>query len=331
MTNIATRQPLSRSGKGYLIALIGVAVWSATATLIGYLTSRYDFPPFLLAAWRDAIASLTLLATFLIVRRSLLRLPPGQWKFIVVYGVLLSLFNAMWTVSVVLNGAAVSTVLVYSSAAFTAVIAWPLFGEKLTPVRLVAILFRLAGCALVAGAFNPSAWRSNILGVITGLASGLCFSAYSLMGKETARRGISSWTALTYTFGLAAVMLSVYNFLLPHIGSTVLGSPSLIPSIDAPGWLVLILLAFGPTIGGYGLYSLSLNYLPATISNLIATLEPSLTAVQSYFLLGERFTLPQVTGSLLIIFGVVILRLLERRPEGQPRPIPATNGFPPSD
>ncbi len=315
MNYTAKRHAPSQTGKGYLIALIGVSVWSATATLIGYLTSRYDFPAFLLAAWRDGLASLTTLIALLVVRRSLLRLPTGQWKFFLLYGFVLSLFNAMWTVSVVLNGAAVSTVLAYSSAAFTALIAWRLFGEKLTPVRIVAILFSLVGCALVSGAFDPSAWRTNTLGVLTGLISGLGFTVYSLMGKETARRGISSWTALLHTFALASVLLVAYNFLLPSLGDTILGSPRLLPALDSPGWLALVMLAVGPTIGGYGLYNLSMNYLPATISNLIATLEPSLTAVQSYFLLGERFTLAQVVGSLLILSGVILLRVLERRGE----------------
>lgn len=322
MSITASPRPTSRTGKGYLIALIGVSVWSATATIIGYLTSCYDFPAFLVAAWRDGFASLTTFLALLIFQRPLLRLPRGQWKFILLYGFVLSLFNAMWTVSVVLNGAAVSTVLVYSSAAFTAVIAWRLFGEKLTPTRIVAIILSISGCALVSGAFVPSAWRTNALGVFTGLISGLGFTVYSLMGKETARRGISSWTALFYTFGFAAVLLAGYNFILPRIGATVLGSPSLIPPLDAPGWLALVSLAVVPTIGGYGLYNLSLNYLPATISNLIATLEPSLTAVQSYFLLGERFSLAQITGSLMIISGVVILRLVERRAESDKLPAP---------
>jgi len=109
--------------RGYAIAIFGVAVWSATAVFIGYLTSRYDFPPFLLAAWRDAIAGVTVWLVLRAFRPDLLRLPRSQWKFVLIYGVLLSAFNALWTVSVVLNGAAVSTVLVYSSAAFTALIA----------------------------------------------------------------------------------------------------------------------------------------------------------------------------------------------------------------
>lgn len=75
------------------------------------------------------------------------------------------------------------------------------------------------------------------------------------------------------------------------------------------GWAVLVMLAVGPTLGGYGLYTVSLSYLPASVANLIATLEPVMTALLAYFLLGERFTVPQLMGSALIIAGVILLRV----------------------
>lgn len=299
--------------RGYAIAIFGVAIWSATAVFIGYLTSRYDFPPFLLAAWRDAIAGITVWLVLRAFRPDLLHLPRSQWKFVIAYGILLSAFNGLWTVSVVLNGAAVSTVLVYSSAAFTALIAWRKFGESMSLGKMAAVLFGLGGLVLVSGAYNPGAWQSNTIAVFTGLVSGLMFTAYSLMGKVSAQRGISSWTALTYTFMLASVLLASYNFILPELGSVTLGSPSLLPEIDAKGWFALVLLGIGPTIGGYGLYNYSLSYLPASVVNLLATMEPAMTAVQAYFLLDERFTLEQVIGSLLIIVGVIIIRLMEER------------------
>ena len=81
----------------------------------------------------------------------------------------------------------------------------------------------------------------------------------------------------------------------------------------------MILLVIGPTIGGYGLYTVSLSYLPASVANLIATLEPSLTAAQSYVFLHETFTAPQLFGSVLIIAGVILLRV----GEGRARPVSA--------
>jgi DME family drug/metabolite transporter len=77
------------------------------------------------------------------------------------------------------------------------------------------------------------------------------------------------------------------------------------------GWGILLLLALGPTIGGFGLYSLSLTLLPASVANLIAMLEPALTAVMAYLLLGERLNGMQWLGSLCIIGCVLIVRLNE--------------------
>ena len=78
-------------------------------------------------------------------------------------------------------------------------------------------------------------------------------------------------------------------------------------------WAVLVILAIVPTIGGYGLYTVSLTYLPASIANVIATLEPAMTAALAFFFLGERFSKPRWLGSLLIIAGVILLRLREGR------------------
>ncbi len=300
------------AGKGYSIALIGILIWSTTAIFIRYLTEYQRVPPILLAAWRDLLACLALVIGLALLSRGLLRLGRSHYRFMLLYGLLLALFNALWTLSVAFNGAAISVVLVYSSAAFTAVLARYLFGEPLDWVKGLAIAVSLAGCVLVAGVLQPQAWQLNPLGVLTGLLSGLAMSGYSLCGKESARRGMSAWTALAYTFGIAAVILFAASTVLPEsLGAAPRGAP-LVPVLDLAGWGALIVLSVGPTIGGYGLYTLSMSYLPASVVNLIATLEPSLTGVQAYFLLGERFTGEQIAGSLMILAGVVVLRLSEK-------------------
>ena len=73
----------------------------------------------------------------------------------------------------------------------------------------------------------------------------------------------------------------------------------------------MFLLAAGPTLAGYGLYNVSLTYLPSSVANLIVSTEPVFTVVIAYFLLGERLTWVQVGGSLLILGGVAFLRVYE--------------------
>jgi multidrug transporter EmrE-like cation transporter len=78
------------------------------------------------------------------------------------------------------------------------------------------------------------------------------------------------------------------------------------------GWMILFVLAAGPTVAGFGLYNLALRDLPASVVNLVVTTEPIFTAVIAYVILGERLRGVEVLGGLVIIAGVVVLRLGER-------------------
>lgn len=299
---------MSRLTRGYLIALVGIALWSTTGILISYLITRYAMPALLLAFWRDLLVSLILGAALFLFRRSLLLIDSSQLGFLVGYGLILALFNSIWTLAVKSNGAAVATVLAYSSAGFTAILARWLYQEKLGLPKIAAVILSLSGCVLVSSAYRPEIWQLNFLGVSTGLLSGLFFAGYSLCGKEAIKRGINPWTSTLYAFGIGSMFILIFNLFewLPGTAGTL---KALWPDLPAGGWLILGVLAGGPTLLGYGLYTASMNFLPASIANLLATSEPTMTAVQAYLFLGERLTLVQVIGSLVILSAVVIVRV----------------------
>jgi drug/metabolite transporter (DMT)-like permease len=299
--------------RGYVIALISSVFLSTTAPFIRHLTQTYHIPPLVLALWRDIFVALTLLPVLGLFRPSLLRLRRAHLVYLVGYGLLLAVFNSLWTTSVAMNGAAVSTVLAYSSAAFTALLGWWLLHERLDWAKILVILLSIGGCVLVSAALDPAAWRSNLLGILTGILSGLGYAIYTLMGRSASQRGLNPWTTLLYTFGFASVFLLIFN-LLP--GGFLPGAASAPSDLfwlgDAlAGWGILILLAAGPTVAGFGLYNVSLSYLPSSVVNLVATTEPAFTALIAFLFLGERLTLVQVGGSLMILTGVVFLRIYE--------------------
>jgi drug/metabolite transporter (DMT)-like permease len=184
-----------------------------------------------------------------------------------------------------------------------------LFQEHLGRAKLIAIVLSLTGCVLVSGAFDPAAWHTNLAGVLTGIFSGLCYAVYSLMGRSASQRGLNPWTTLLYTFGFAAIFLLLFN-LLPegHLpGAAPRPADFFWLGNALAGWGVLFLLAAGPTVVGFGLYNISLGYLPSSVANLIVTLEPAFTVVVAYFMFGECLNGAQVGGSLLILAGVVLL------------------------
>jgi len=301
--------------RGYVTALLSAAILSTTAIFIRYLTLNFDLPALVLAFWRAVFVALTLLPILAIRRRDLLRTTSKHREYLLLFGFILSIFNALWTLSVAMNGAAISTVLAYSSAAFTALLGRWLLQERLGWGKILAVFLCITGCVLVAEAYDANAWQSNTPGILTGILSGLAYAVYSLMGRSASQRGLNPWTTLCYTFSFAAVFLFAYN-LIP--GIELPGTISRIEDFfwlqdSLAGWGALLLLAAGPTLSGYGLYNVSLSYLPSSTVNLILTLEPAFTATLAYILFGERLNKIQITGSLLIISGVVILRIFENR------------------
>lgn len=313
---------MSSLTRGYTIAVVSAAILSLTAIFIRHLTQTYHMPPLVLAFWRDGFVALTLLPVLGLLRPLLLRVRPQHLLYLVIYGLVLAIFNALWTTSVALNGAAISTVLAYCSAGFTALLGWWFLKERLDWAKLVAVALSLGGCALVSGVLDPASWRLNLLGILTGVLSGLLYAIYTIMGRTASQRGLNPWTTLFYTFGFATLFLLIFN-LLP--GGFLPGSAARIADFfwlgnALVGWSILYLLAAGPTVLGFGLYNVSLGYLPSSVANLIVTLEPAFTAVIAYFLFGERLNGLQLGGSLMILAGVVFLRVYEGRFAGQPAP-----------
>ena len=302
-------QTSSRLSRGYIIALTATVLWSFTGILISYLSKTYSLPSLVLAFWRDLFVSIGMVVGLLIFSRARFHLARIHWGFMVLYGFTLAIFNSMWTFSVQYNGAAVATVMAFSSPAMTAILSRIVYKEQFSGVKVFSIILSLVGIVFVSGAYDPSTWNLNPLGIIFGLLSGLLFAVYNLEGKHASDTNIDSWTALLYSFAWATVFLLFFNLGndLFITDKTLFADMFWLGNLFA-GWGILFFLGVAPTLGGFGLYTLSLRYLSPTTSNLIATLEPAFTAIWAYFLLNEILTGTQLFGGALVLMGVILLR-----------------------
>lgn len=296
---------------GYLAALGSAVFLSLTSIFISYLNIHFQLPALILAFWREIFVALILLIVFFFFQPQLLRGAKPHLPYLGAYGFVLALFNALWTISVILNGAAVGTVLCYCSAAFTALLGWLLLKESLTLPKIIAVVLSLSGCALIVDAFDPAVWQVNALGIAAGIGSGLFYAFYSLMGRSASQRGLNPWTTLFYTFLIAAFFMLLMNL---GLGKSLPGGAARPAELfwlgeSVIGWLILFALAAGPTLMGYGLYNVTLHHLPSSVANLIVTIEPVFTAIVAYFVLGERLNGWQIIGSLLVMAGVVVIRV----------------------
>lgn len=303
--------PFSPRLRGSLIALTGTTAWAFTGVLMEVLLSRYPLGPLTLAFWRDLFLGLSLVVLLRVFRPAALRITRRDLPFFILYGFFgLAIFNGLWTYSVRFNGAAVAVVLGYSSPAFTIVLARLFFREPLSARKLVAAALSLAGCVFVAEAYRPEVWSVNFWGLLTGLGSGAAFAGFNLAGRWSAGRFPSSWTVTAYGFLFAAAALA-----LTQIG----GEPfSLGAAWD--GWGLIAFMALGPSLLGFGLYTLSMRYLSAGAASLIAALEPALTALFAIPILGRGFSAWQWLGAGLTLLAVILAQAEPARVSGEQAP-----------
>ncbi len=306
----STRLALTR---GYAAAMVSAFVLATTAIFIRYLTQTYRLPALVLAYWRDLFVALALSLVLAKIRPDLLKVQRASLRYLALYGLVLATFNALWTLSVALNGAAVSTVLAYSSTGFTALLGWWFLKERLDWAKALAVALSLGGFVLVSGAWEASAWNANLVGISTGVLSGLLYAVYSLMGRSASQRNLNPWTTLLYTFGFAAAFLLAFNLIPSGFvpGKAVQPADLFWLGNSLAGWGLLLALAAGPTLAGFGLYNVSLAYLPSSVANLIVSLEPALTAGMAYLFFGEVLNGTQILGGLMILAAVVFFRMYE--------------------
>ncbi len=304
---------------GYGLSAGAAVAWSTTSVLIKYLLDS-GAPRLAVAFWRDALIAVVCLAGLLVLRPRALRVGRSDLRgFAAIGAISVGLYHALWVISIGLNGAAVATVLIYTFPVFVTLGAWLLFHEPIRRPQILALA--LLGCALVVRAYDPAVLQVSWFGVLVGLSTGLTHAGYVLFSQR-AVQSYSPWTSLGYTMLFGSLMLLGLNLVVAPGELLAIGSS---PTI----WLLLVVLALGPTLGGYVLFTAALRHIPGRIAGLIAVVEAPVAALLAALVLGERMEWPQLLGLVLVLAAVALPRLLsdDRQPTTDDRQ-PAVSGLP---
>lgn len=302
---------------GYALSALAAIVWASTAPGLSYLITRYGIPGITLALWRDLLIAVVCTVGLLVFRPSLLRIGRSAVGQLALTGIVsIGVYHALWLWSVTLNGAAIAVVLIYTYPAFVALGARILFREPITKAHVAALALALLGCALVVRAYDPAVLRISWLGAVVGLLTALTHTVYVLMGQRNAP-SISPWTTLAYTMTFGSLTLAALALAADRIAPA---ERSYLWAIEAPdAWAILAIIAIGPTLGGYALFTQSLRYIPGKVAGLISVIEAPVATLIAVTLLGERLEALQVVGMGMILVAVVLPRLASRTQ--QPAPV----------
>ncbi|MBI4670507.1 MAG: EamA family transporter [Chloroflexi bacterium] len=292
-------QPQTITVRGYVLVLVSTMLMSTTGILIKFLLVDYKIEPLALAFLRVLIVASAMGLGLLLFQRSFFKIQMRHLVYFVLMGILgVGMHQLLWVNSVRLNGAGIATVLVYIQPTIVALISIRFLGETLDRNKIIALVLTLLGIILVAQVYKLDALNVNGAGILVGIGTGLTWASYALLGRYTAMR-YPAWTSLFYAFLFGMLFLLPLQIFVQNTFS--LGA-------QWNGWAILLFLSLGPTLGGFGLYTIGLSQVPASVVTLIGTLEPVFTIVTAFFLFHEVLDVPQLIGAGLILFSVVLLR-----------------------
>jgi drug/metabolite transporter (DMT)-like permease len=246
---------------------------------------------------RAAMAAVVLFAALAVLRPTWLRVRLRDIPYFAAYGLVsVAAYNLLYFLTIQRIPVAAASVLLYTAPAFVAVVAYLTLGEPLTRSKLLALAFTLAGCALVARAYEPETFKGQALGLLTGLGAGFTYGMYGIFGKHALKR-YNPWVVQAYSLLAGCVpLLLLYG---RDAATALVRSPQVLPAV---AYLSLV-----PTLGAYGLYLTGLQSVEASHASILSTVEPVVAALLGFWILHEPLNLPQAAGIVLVLASAVIL------------------------
>jgi drug/metabolite transporter (DMT)-like permease len=285
----ADRSPL-------LLAGLGAASISASGVLI----KLADTGPATAAFYRCLLALPLLIALAVLEQRKRGPRPAAARRGAFAAGLFLAVDLVLWNHAIAEVGAGVATVLGNLQVLFVAFAAWALFGERPERRFLIFLPVVMVGVVLVSGMVGGDGGGTHPLaGVEYGLGTSVAYAVFLLILRRSSASTphvAGPLAEATAGAALGALLLGlVFGGLQLRIGW-----PSL-------GWLLLLAL-LSQTLG-WLLITSSLPRLPAAISSLTLLLQPAAAMLLAFLVLGERASLIQIAGAVVVCTGVLTISL----------------------
>jgi len=224
-------------------------------------------------------------------------------------GAMVALFEVAYQFGIAGAGVAGAAALLYTAPVMVALVAKPLLGERLTPLRFALAVVVMIGAAMTvtgkSGAVTQSAIAlpSLVAGITGGLLAAVSYATTTVLARWTVPR-YGSYRMLFWEALGGVVILAV---VLPLAGH----APA--PPPTSAAWLYVLALAAGGVVLANFLFFAGVRRIEATLTAVAATIEPVVGALLAFLLLSQGLMLLGWIGLLMVVGGVAAGYLREGR------------------
>jgi drug/metabolite transporter (DMT)-like permease len=264
--------------------------WPATKFLLA------ECPPLTARGIAGIVASVAL-ASLAASRGETLTVPNhSRWRLVWAAVLNVSAWMGLTTLSLLWLNAGEAATLAYTMPVWTALLAWPVLGERLVLRRIAALVLGICGIVVLVGANGLRIDVAKLPGVAIVLSAALLFALGTVLSKRW-RIEMSPVALTAWQVGIGAIPLLA--------ASTVIERPHLL-QMPWFGWAALAYTAVASLGICYLTWFAALRRIEAGTAAIGILLTPIVGVVASALTLGEPLRLPQVASLALVIAGVVL-------------------------
>ncbi|UCD96292.1 MAG: EamA family transporter [Candidatus Bathyarchaeota archaeon] len=282
--------------KSYLLIASASILWG-TMGILAKLAFAEGIEPLALIALRLLVSSTTLGVVLSLFNRKAFQIQRVDVLWFLGFGAFAIAFQRVsYFYSVDLTTPAVAAILFFTYPVFVVIFSMIFLSEKASASTFLAAVLTLFGASLAVRAYDLGSLRTSFGGIAFGLGSSLLFVVYVLMTKKL-RRTYSHYTSTFFGDVVGALLMSPIIILsIPNLNGF---------SLDL--WILIISIAWGPSLLAYLLYSYAMKQCDAVKGSIIGVVEPISATLFSTFLLMEKLELLQVVGIITALTGVAIV------------------------
>jgi drug/metabolite transporter (DMT)-like permease len=292
---------IGKRGAVALIILAGL-LWGTSGIFVTFL-SAYGFTSIQLTATRFGVSTLILIVYSLIFNRRCFKIKVKDIPLFVLLGVSLFFSCFLYYTSMVKTSVSTAVTLLNMHPVFVTAVSRFVFKERLTPVKISAVLAMVVGGCLVSGIVGGL--KFDLWGIVFGLLSAISYASYVLLCKYYNSNNIPSASANLYSFTFMAIIAVSLCDPVSYGKIAIDNAFSAIP--------ILVGLAICTFIIPFVLNGMVTKVLDAGTVSSLSVMEPLSATLYSVILFSEQIGAAQIVGIVLILSAAVILGFGETR------------------
>lgn len=289
-----------------LCTVIAGVLWGLISVFIRPLET-VGFTTMQVLMVRGLLSSLMLFIFLLIKDRQLLKIRLKDiWMFIGTGVVSLTFFSFCYFKTIIEIGTSIAVILLYTSPIFVLLFSVFLFKEKITWIKILALIMTFAGCILVTGIAGGKD-SITLKGFLIGICAGIGYALYSVFSRYALAR-YNPMTVTFYTFvfsGISVIPFCHISGLKPLLFNSAVGVQFSTMKI----WLLVIGISLFCTVLPYILYTKGLSGLETSKAAILVTVEPLVGSLIGIFLWKEPANAAKIIGIICIFAAVIMLGL----------------------